>query len=466
MKIFKYILPAALVSASLVVSSCSDDLEDDITVVPTEVTSASLEEGSTVDVLLHKQFTLKYNHPIVISDANGVTLNGKPLQNVKADVCTLTADLALEPGTDYTLAIAPGAVTRYGDVGTDPEAYTLKFKTRALPVIDANLINPNATAEAKQVYAALMSVYGKKALSGTMGEIAWGSDYYDAITEAAGKAPAVIGFDYIHLASSPANWIDYGDITPVKEAWESGAVPAITWHWNVPRTNKKGAKLDYAVSKFMPSNVMIEGSWENGVAEADVKKLAGYLKLLQDAKIPVIFRPLHEAAGDYTNGAWFWWGAEGVDVTKDLWNWLYNKLTNEYGINNLIWEWTMQTNSSGVLASNEELAGAYVGNANCDMVGVDLYANDDLWSNFDCWYAVREAIDGKKMIALSECGKLFNPDVAFAKGETWLYFMQWYENISSAQYGIVNYSPAESWQSVMQSPYILDLAGWKTVLGK
>ena len=49
-----------------------------------------------------------------------------------------------------------------------------------------------------------------------MGEVAWGTAFCDLIKNNSGKFPAIVGFDYIHLASSPSNWIDYGDITPVQ----------------------------------------------------------------------------------------------------------------------------------------------------------------------------------------------------------------------------------------------------------
>ena len=41
---------------------------------------------------------------------------------------------------------------------------------------------------------------------------------------------------------------------------------------------------------------------ENAIIKADLDKVANYLLLLQQANIPVIWRPLHEAAG-----TWFWW---------------------------------------------------------------------------------------------------------------------------------------------------------------
>lgn len=166
-----------------------------------------------------------------------------------------------------------------------------------------------------------------------MGEVAWGTQFCDYIDKMAGKYLAIVGFDYIHLKSCPSNWIDYGDITPVKKIWDAGSIPAMTWHWNVP-TSEGGNDVSYnaKADQFKASNVLVDGTWENKVAVADVEKLAGYLMLLQDADIPILWRPFHEAAGDYKWGAWFWWGNSGVEVTKKLWNWLRDKLTNDYGL--------------------------------------------------------------------------------------------------------------------------------------
>lgn len=453
MKFLKYILPLGLFAVAAV--SCSDNMEDDVTLTPTEASSDAIAEGSTVDILLHRSLKVNYTHPVKIANPAGITLNGAPVEGCTANVCELTVPLALEGAKDYTLSVAEGALVRYDHPDIAVKGYTLNFKTRPLPVLDKNLSNPSANADARNLFAFLQSQYGKKTMSGAMGEIAWGSQYYDLITEAdGGKAPAIIGFDYIHLAASPANWIDYGDITPVKQAWDAGAIPAITWHWNVPRTNKKGAALDAGISRYSPSNALIEGTWENEVFVKDIEKIAGYLKLLQDAGIPVIFRPFHEAAGDYGWGPWFWWGAEGVEVTKQLWNRLYDDLTGKYHLDNLIWCWTVQTLDSGVLTTVDKMREAYPGDDRVDFVGVDIYSGSDLFSDFDTFYAVREMVQGKKMIALSECGKLFDPDVTFPKGETWLYFMQWYENKSG--YGIYDYSPAEVWQQVVSSPYTLN----------
>ena len=68
---------------------------------------------------------------------------------------------------------------------------------------------------------------------------------------------------------------------------------------------------------FKASNALVEGTWENAIIKADLEELADYLLLLQNKNIPLIWRPLHEAAGniyEYNGGtAWFWWGYDGAE---------------------------------------------------------------------------------------------------------------------------------------------------------
>ena len=71
----------------------------------------------------------------------------------------------------------------------------------------------------------------------------------------------------------------------------------------------------------------------------DIDYTAGLLKKLQDNKVPVIWRPLHEAAG-----GWFWWGAQGAAPCKKLWQVMFDRMVNHHGLHNLIWVWTREPN--------------------------------------------------------------------------------------------------------------------------
>lgn len=569
---FKYILAAALVGFSL--SACDDDdtygpLDD----LPMLNRSVSIEDGTSVLAATVSQITLDYNNLVGIDPALPITLNGQAVSAAvnPSDGKQVIVSVSLVPHTDYTLSVPEGAVYRKDDNSVLAKALTLTFNTKTginPALVEANLTNANATAEAKAVYAMLRANYGIKQLSGAMGEVAWGTGFCDLIKQKSGKFPAIVGFDYIHLASSPSNWIDYGDITPVKTIWDGGSIPAVTWHWNVPTAqpgttvlwtgeqvmpadwsgfvqinddnakaalanvvvgtvitvkakdvnagaqgsvkngstwagltsaleyfditgdysvtvtsdmladikengiiisghdytatevsfaNPAGGDVSYNASSdvFSAANLLVDGSWENQVAVADVAKLAGYLKLLQDANIPVLFRPFHEAAGDYTWGSWFWWGNSGVNTTKQLWSWLRNKLEGEYGLNNLIWVWTVQTSDAGNLADMAKISEAYPGDNLVDIVGTDLYPDQSYSNQTIQFNTLNSLVNGKKMVALSECGNLVDVDSAMADGALWSYFMSWYE-IENGSPAFVGWNTGDEWPTILNHPAVLN----------
>ena len=69
-----------------------------------------------------------------------------------------------------------------------------------------------------------------------------------------------------------------------------------------------------------------------------------------------MWRPLHEAGG-----GWFWWGAKGSGPAKALWDMMYDRLHNHFGLHNLIWIWSTPE------------ADWYPGNAKVDIMGYDSY---------------------------------------------------------------------------------------------
>lgn len=568
---FRYMFAAAL--AGFAMTACDDDdtygpMDD----LPMVTRSVSLADGASVRAESLAGITVDYNNLVGLDKDKTITINGVPVVNAVVNPSNgmqLIIALDLQPYQDYTLVIPEGAVYRSDDKTVIADGLTLNFDTKTginKNLLSPTLINPNASSEAKAVYAMLVDNYSHSQLSGAMGEVAWGTGFCDLIKAESGKFPAIVGFDYIHLASSPANWIDYGDITPVKTVWDAGSIPAVTWHWNVPKTKpgtfsvwtgevampgdwtgflqltddnarqllsnvvadavltvktkdvNAGAQgsvknsgwigltpeleyfdisgdysvtltadmaneirnngfiisgHDYTVTEvtitipaggdmgydassdvFKAANVLVDGSWENQVALADVEKLAGYMTLLRDANIPVLFRPFHEAAGDYTWGSWFWWGNSGVDTTKQLWSWLYDKLTNQYGLNNLIWVWTVQTSDEGKLADISKLQAAYPGDELVDIVGVDLYVDPltTQTAQFDLLYNL---VGGKKLVALSECGNLLDVDSAFDDGALWSFFMGWYEQNDNGP-AFIQWNTNGEWATVLNNPRVLN----------
>lgn len=423
------------------------------------VQSVSIPDGSVVPIST-KRMEVAYNQDIVINNQVNITLNGSKVGAEVENGRVLVISLDLTKGKSYILEIPARAIAGAG-AKTFAPALTVTFSTEGSSgIIDTSLLtpvltNPGASPEAKAVFGLLKDNYGKHQFSGAMGEVAWGTAFCDLINSVTGKYPAIVGFDFIHLSYSPANWIDYGDITPVKNIWDAGSIPAMTWHWNVPKS-KDNNNLGYDASSeaFKASNVLVEGTWENEVANADVEKLAGYLKLLQDAGIPILWRPFHEAAGDYTWGSWFWWGNSGVQTTIGLWKWLRNKLENEYGIDNLIWVWTVQASDEGKLASIDKLRAAYPGDDVVDIVGADVYqdAMTNATANFELLYNL---VSGKKLVALSECGNLLDVESAFTDGALWSYFMGWYD-MKDGKFGFNIWNTSNEWKTVMNNPLVLN----------
>jgi mannan endo-1,4-beta-mannosidase len=458
----KKILYGSLLAGAMLASACEDDHKPDwneTSPFDVAVTSVSIADGAVVSTSTN-EIEVVYDYDVALNSLATITLNNEAVEAEIKDGNRLIASISLTAGENYVFNIPANAVAGIGSKSFAPEV-TVTFSTEgAAKIMDSSLAartltNPNATAETVKLYNLLLENYGKKQFSGVMGEVAWSTTFADMVADAAGKYPAIVGFDYIHLASSPANWIDYGDITPVKNVWDAGSIPSLMWHWNVPKSSTDSSLgYDASSDEFKASNVLVDGTWENQVATADVEKLAGYLQLLQDAGIPVLWRPFHEAAGDYTWGHWFWWGNCGTDTTKELWKWLRDKLQGEYGLNNLIWVWTVQTADEGKAASLAKMQGAYPGDDVVDIVGTDIYA-DALSNQSSQFELVYNTVAGKKMVALTECGNLLDVDASFADGALWSYFMGWYE-LKDGQPVFGEWNTAGEWKRILDNPLVLN----------
>jgi mannan endo-1,4-beta-mannosidase len=182
--------------------------------------------------------------------------------------------------------------------------------------------------------------------------------------------------------------------------------------------------------------------------------MAGYLKLLRDKNIPVVWRPLHEAAGniyEYSGGtAWFWWGADGADAFKNLWKYMFDYFEAE-GLNNLIWVWTTQTKDNAY----------YPGDDYVDIIGRDIYNLSDV-SKITAQFLTVQQTYPNKMITLSEFGNLPFISKQWADGAKWSYFMPWYDyertnNTSEVDFANTDHEHANAawWQDAFGQSYVL-----------
>ncbi len=281
--------------------------------------------------------------------------------------------------------------------------------------VSAKLSNPNATDNAKRLFSYMCDSYGKVILSGQYcdtGMMGWENRII--AQENGGKFPAVLGLDMGYYSQTGKD--HEADIHTTEQAiayWEKGGIVTLCWHWLAPEKYIDGTWY----SAFRPEHTNInltkimDGKDPEGLEllNKDIANIAHELQLMQEAGVPVLWRPLHEASG-----GWFWWGAEGAETYKKLYIHLYDTLTNVYGLNNLIWIW------------NAQEAEWYPGDEYVDIVGMDIYAGEHVYtSQIELFLVNMDVTDGKKLVVLSENGTLFDPELAVRDGAMWGFFCTW-----------------------------------------
>ncbi len=98
----------------------------------------------------------------------------------------------------------------------------------------------------------------------------------------------------------------------------------------------------------------------------ELENNADVLEAFDKAGVPIIWRPFHEV-----DGAWFWWGPKVGETFLDpelfieLWKYVYNYLTVERELDNLIWHYSPSTSA--------RCLDYYPGDEYCDIVGIDWY---------------------------------------------------------------------------------------------
>lgn len=288
-------------------------------------------------------------------------------------------------------------------------------------------VNANASATTKTVYSYLKSIWGSRTLSGQQ-DLTWQDniDQYQRVVTDTGRAPAIMGYDFMNYG---LYWNGISGITQTEEAithWNRGGLVTFAWHWRDPNA-ASGVVGEFYTEKTaftipITNGVLDTSSSTFANMEADVALIAAELQKLEDAGVPVLWRPLHEASG-----GWFWWGRTRTDAVPPayaqvvLWRYLYNRLTNYYGLNNLIWVWNGQSGAW------------YPGDAYVDIVSHDIYDGNQ---NYETQASTLNVAKGysqeAKMVALSENSNIPDPDLMTSENAFWLYFVVWNDSDTAA----------------------------------
>ncbi|ORY70463.1 GH26 endo-beta-1,4-mannanase [Pseudomassariella vexata] len=318
---------------------------------------------------------------------------------------------------------------------------------RAPHDITSTLVNPNANDNAYALYTYLQSIYGKKILSGQQ-DLSWA----DWITAQVGKTPALVSVDFIDYSPSRVEF--QGNVsTAVEDAithHERGGIVSVLWHWNAPaglyNTDAEPwwsgfytEATDFDVAAALADTTNANYT----LILRDIDAIAVQLKRLEDAGVPVLFRPLHEA-----EGGWFWWGAQGAEPAKKLYALLYDRLTEYHGIGNLIWMW------------NSIAQEWYPGSDVVDVLSADVYAQGHGPMSTQYNQLIDLGAD-KKMIAAAEVGSAPLPDLLEVYEADWLYFAVWGDSfINNAEWNTVDVL-----KEIYNHEYVLtldEIQGWET----
>lgn len=303
--------------------------------------------------------------------------------------------------------------------------------------IDQTLVTPDPIPEATALYGFLLDHYNKRIISGgmTLNDIN-NSTWLDWIKTKTGEEVALLGIDFMHSGRGHS-W--YDDEAPIKDAetwYNRNGIPALMWHWADPlRTTNEfyTDKTNFDVSKIADVN-----SPEYAAMLADIDFVSGMLKKLQEKGVPVVWRPLHEAAG-----GWFWWGAKGPEPLKALWHLMFDRMVNHHGLRNLIWVWTAEPGDDAW----------YPGDEYVDIIGRDIYKDGDHSSHVLEFNSLNDRFGGNKMIALSENGSFPDVDNLLKDEAGWLWFMPWYKEYTTDS----KYNSVALWQKMMNHEYVITL---------
>jgi mannan endo-1,4-beta-mannosidase len=165
-------------------------------------------------------------------------------------------------------------------------------------------ITPSANKDAKALLKYLGSIYGKKILSGQQDQ-----ESLDWVVANVGKTPAILGVDFMDYTDSrTSRGAVSTDVEKAIKFSQQGGIVTFVWHWGAPTGLYDTAEQPWwsgfytRATDFDISTALQDTTNANyTLLMKDIDTIAVQLKKLQDAGVPVLFRPLHEA-----EGGWFW----------------------------------------------------------------------------------------------------------------------------------------------------------------
>lgn len=289
--------------AAFTFASCDTDVDHDIPAVDAPVLVSTTPESGAAKVKTGEiTIEVKYDKNIFFATDNLSEIKFTGGELISADVLGASNILTVKvnvPGreTACSLSIPEGIVT--GPNQMPAPAVSVQFSTVAL---DKALVAASS-AKAVKLCNYLLDNFETKTLSAMMANVAWNTEMSEKVYGWTGKYPAINCFDYVHLPASVAgaDWINYGDITPVKDWSDKGGIVAAMWHWNVP----KKAVGEASSTQIWEGETVMPGDWSGNVQMTDDAAKA----VFADAQVGQVIRVAVKdvavgAQGSFKNSGW------------------------------------------------------------------------------------------------------------------------------------------------------------------
>ena len=322
-----------------------------------------------------------------------------------------------------------------------------------------------ATQEAKELLKYLKNTVGQQIITGQHTQTI-PCEEIDYIRQTTGKEPKLCGFEL--LAYSPN--INYADASPeclteveenkgtVETAlqwaranrpdkvndtgtenstdYTTGGILTFSFHWFSPLGGRdKSFYTEH--TDFDAAKILQEGTPERAAFYHDMDVIADILRRFQDENIPILWRPFHESYG-----TWFWWGAKGAEVARDLYRLMFDYYTGEKNLHNLLWVW------------NCDIEEAYPGDEYVDVVSIDVYLPEYQSTDYaDAYEKLVAATSRDKVATLAEVGYLPDVDLLQKSRIPWAYYMTWSKEFCIGE----KYNSVENLKKMYDSEYAVTL---------
>lgn len=199
------------------------------------------------------------------------------------------------------------------------------------------------------------------------------NDYAKAV----GEGPSIMDIDFVSLRNMSEGEISRLLCQAVEYAAKGGVITTMH-HWLNPAhpEDQSRGTLD-SIDDW--DEVITKGTALNIEWHKELDIAGEFFAALRDAGVSVVFRPMHEA-----NGNWFWFcgvypdmGVVDSEQMIDMWKYVYHYYTDDLGLNNLLWSYAPNIShaESGNKAVPLPMYYYYPGDEYCDIVGMDWYTD-------------------------------------------------------------------------------------------